>query len=50
MFARYRASALENAGLDLAGKPIPLVPADNTISPTVPHDRFIDSEFVAIYW
>ena len=50
MFAQYRASALENAGLDLAGKPIPLVPADNTISPTVPHDRFIDSEFVAIYW
>jgi hypothetical protein len=50
IFAQYRASALVDAGLDFAGKPIPLVPTDNLVSPTVSHDRFIDSEFVAIYW
>lgn len=50
IFAQYRAVALVDAGLDLTGKPIPLASADNIVSPTVSHDRFIDSEFVAIYW
>lgn len=48
--AQYRASALADAGLDFAGEPIQSAPVNAKISQTAAHDRFIDSEIVAIYW
>lgn len=50
VFAQYRAIALNDAGLDLSGKPASLTAANNAVSPTAPQERFLDSEFVAIYW
>lgn len=50
IFAEYRASALADAGLDFAGKPIPLASVKTEVSQTDTHDRFINSEVVAIYW
>ncbi|MCU1267571.1 MAG: hypothetical protein JWM21_3889 [Acidobacteria bacterium] len=49
VIAQYRAVALVDAGLDLSGKPTSLGLADST-SPDVSEKRFLDSEFVAIYW
>ena len=50
IFAQYRSSALTDAGLDFSGNPIPLVISHNTISSASSQERFLDSEFVAIYW
>ncbi len=49
VIAQYRAVALVDAGLDLSGKATSLGLADST-SPDVSEKRFLDSEFVAIYW
>jgi hypothetical protein len=48
--AQYRAVALADAGLDFAGQPMPLVASDDIPSKMSPQERFLDSEFVAIYW
>jgi len=50
LIAEYRAIALFDAGLDFSGKPLPLVTAISNQSSLPSNDRFIDSEFVAIYW
>jgi hypothetical protein len=49
-FAQYRASALTDAGLNFSGSPIPLVTSHEIVSSTSSKERFLDSEFIAIYW
>ena len=48
--AQYRAVALNDAGLDFSGQPMPLVASDDVPSAAPSEERFLDSEFVAIYW
>jgi len=49
--AQYRAAALGDAGLDLLGRPMPLMsPLDASSSGTRADERFLDVEFIAIYW
>jgi len=53
--AQYRVVALADAGLGFSGQPMPLVAPDNVPSTDIPsaasfEERFLDSEFVAIYW
>lgn len=50
IFAEYRANALVDAGLDLSGNPTRFASTDDTVSLMASCDRFLDSEFVAIYW
>lgn len=48
--AQYRSAALADVGLDISGQPMPLVvPEDVAPSPNS-EERFLDTEFVAIYW
>jgi hypothetical protein len=53
--AQYRTDALINAGMDFSGQPMPLlvsddVPSDDVLVAAPSEERFLDSEFVAIYW
>jgi hypothetical protein len=49
--AQYRTVALADAGLDISGQSMPLVVSADVPSIDAPfEDRFLDSEFVAIYW
>lgn len=48
--ADYRAAALEGAGLHFSGQAMPLVTSDDLPSAASSDERFLDSEFVAIYW
>jgi hypothetical protein len=48
--AQYREAALTNAGLHFSGQVAPLVASDDVPSSTPEKERFLDSEFVAIYW
>ncbi|MDQ3817760.1 MAG: hypothetical protein M3362_08725 [Acidobacteriota bacterium] len=48
--AQYRAVALMDAGLDLLGRPMPFVVSGDASSIASSEKRFLDSEFVAIYW
>jgi hypothetical protein len=48
--ARYRAAALEDTGLLFRDQVTPLVASDDVPSPTSSQGRFLDTEFVAIYW
>lgn len=48
--AQYRAAALIDAGLDFSGQPIPLVASSDATSAVSSEKRFLDAEFVAIYW
>ena len=50
LFAKYRQTALADAGLDFGGGAIQSAPVNTKVSHTDFNDRFIDSEFVAIYW
>jgi hypothetical protein len=50
MVAQYRAVALIDAGLDLLGRPMSLMASDDAPSNVSSEKRFLDSEFVAIYW
>lgn len=47
--AQYRGDALMNVGLLLPERVMPLVTSDD-VSSSAPQERFLDSEFVAIYW
>jgi hypothetical protein len=47
--AQYRMVALVEAGLDPTGKPLP-TGTSTAAPPSVVEKRFLDSEFVAIYW
>lgn len=49
VLAQYRTAALIEAGLDLTGKPLPANTATVTTTQTT-EKRYLDSEFVAIYW
>lgn len=48
--AEYRAVALMDAGLDLLGQPITFMASNDVTVATSSENRFLDSEFVAIYW
>jgi hypothetical protein len=48
--AQYRGVALTDAGLDFSGQPMPLVASDDVPSAASSEERFLDTEFVAIYW
>lgn len=48
--AQLRGIALQEAGLDLLGNPMPIVTASDTGTMRSATKRFLDSEFVAIYW
>jgi len=50
ILAEYRETALVDAGIDLTGNATPSAPTKNVTTATISPDRFIDSEFVAIYW
>jgi hypothetical protein len=55
VIAKYRDASLKDAGLDFSGNIIPSVGSTggseaNSVSPQTSHGRFIDSEFIAIYW
>jgi hypothetical protein len=48
--ANRRAIALVDAGMDLSGNPMPLARAETPDPESPTQRRFLDSEFVAIYW
>jgi len=48
--AQYRTIALVDAGMDLFGKPLPIATAGSVDAGLPIQRRFLDSEFVAIYW
>jgi hypothetical protein len=48
--AQYRGAALYDAGLLFSGQVVPLVTSDDVPSSAPEKERFLDSEFVAIYW
>lgn len=48
--AQYRAAALVDAGLDLMGQPLSLATPVSSDLTTPSRERFLDTEFVAIYW
>lgn len=48
--AEYRAVALMDAGLDLLGQPMTFMASNDVTVATSSENRFLDSEFVAIYW
>jgi len=48
--ANYRAVALADAGLNFSAQTMPLVTSDNLPSAASSEERFLDSEFIAIYW
>lgn len=50
LFAKYRQTALADAGLDFTGGTMQSAPVNTKVSHSDFNDRFIDSEFVAIYW
>jgi hypothetical protein len=50
LIAQLRGIALQEAGLDLLGNPMPIVTASDPSSVRSATKRFLDSEFVAIYW
>lgn len=51
IIAQYRTDALVEAGMDFSGQPMPLVVSANVPSANVPsEERFLDTEFIAIYW
>jgi hypothetical protein len=51
IFAEHRELALKDAGLDILGNSITLPTSNDTVSLTSSQEeRFLDSEFVAIYW
>lgn len=49
LLAQYRTVALVEAGLDLTGKPLPAKTGAAAATESM-EKRFLDSEFVAIYW
>lgn len=50
VFACYRAAALGDAGLDVFGRPIPVATPDGIPETGASEGRFLDCEFIAIYW
>lgn len=50
LFAEYREKALTDSGLDFRGMPIAVKESDTNNPVEHPNDRFVDTEFVAIYW
>ena len=51
IFADYRVKALSDAGLDFSGQVLPLIAQKgNTSTNIAVNERFIDTEFIAIYW
>ena len=48
--AQYRNIALTDAGLDISGQVMPVVASDDVSSVASSEERFLDTEFVAIYW
>lgn len=52
VIAQLRILALFDLGLDYSGEPMPLVNVDDAkpIANQADDDRFLDSEFIAIYW
>jgi len=50
VIAQYRAVALGDAGLDRLGQPTALMSSDAPSPHPQPDERFLDSEFIAIYW
>ncbi|MEW6144107.1 MAG: hypothetical protein AB1598_03705 [Thermodesulfobacteriota bacterium] len=50
IIAQYRQVALSDAGLDFSGQPLPLVASHKVPHTLTSEERFLDSEFVAIYW
>ncbi len=48
--ATYRGVALSDAGFNFSGQVSPLPDSDNVQPSASPPGRFLDSEFVAIYW
>jgi hypothetical protein len=50
VIAEYREDALKDAGLDFLGRPIATKESNTHNTIKHPNDRFVDAEFVAIYW
>ena len=50
LFANYRQIALADAGIDITGNATPFPLIQNAVTDAISQDRFIDAEFVAIYW
>jgi hypothetical protein len=48
--AQYRQVALFDAGLDYLAQPVPTVSARSRLEEPPPDERYLDTEFVAIYW
>lgn len=50
LLTEFRSMALGNVGLDISGQINPLKPIIDTDSPGSSDKRYLDSEFIAIYW
>lgn len=48
--AQYRATALTDSGLNFLGQPMPFVTLGDAPAVEASEERFLDSEFIAIYW
>jgi hypothetical protein len=48
--AECRRAAMCDAGLDITGQPMSLVASEHLSAAASPEERFLDTEFVAIYW
>lgn len=48
--AAYRAAALADAGMDVSGRPMQMLAGSDPPQEAATNERFLDSEFIAIYW